>query len=317
MERDALSNFETLILIKVKAQEDIINSEFIYESGDFKHLGFNDMKSFNHVIQSIYRSAPICEGIGYYEYCNQIRESIYFCLKDGKRCSFVIPFRKDETNHYFLMNVNRGEGWLYVLFIFIDDKTDVFKFEDFSYGAFKDSLTGLFNYRTLISHIAENKRDGFLILFDLNKFKEVNDFLGHETGDAVIKAVAKYLISIASMREVFYRRSGDEFMILVFEQDMNYVLNLINNIEKFLESIPQQLGKDFHCSAAFGILELAYDKHITKNFELQSKLTDLAMYQAKKAKKLYHFISFDDSVSIVEKGDLDKRIKELGAQIKR
>ena len=318
MNKDLLSSFDTLVLIRVNdSGSDICESSFQYESSDFIHLGFKNFTSFNDVVNSIYRSASICEGIGYYEYCNQIKESIHYCLESGERYSFIIPIRKDSKTHYFIMNINKSGDSIVAMFFYLDEKDNLFNFEDFSSTTFKDTLTGLFNYHTLVSHIKENKRAGYLCLFDLNKFKEINDTLGHETGDDVLKCVANYLISTASMKEIFYRRSGDEFMILIFDENLDYTISLVNRIEEFLSTIPAQLHKDFHCSAAFGILQLSYDARITNNYDIQSKLTDLAMYQAKKNNQVYHLITYKDSIEIVEKGDLENRIKTIGRQIRR
>ena len=317
--KSTLSSFDSLILVKVKSDLDhIYESSFSYELGSFEMNDMINFHNFNEVISSIYRSASICEGIGYYEYVNQIKESIYFCLKEGKRSSYVLPLRKENDNHtyYYMMSINKRDDAIYALFIYFDEKSGLYNFDDISTGNYKDALTGLFNYRTLVSHINENKRRGYLILFDLNGFKLINDTHGHEVGDIVLKDIANYLISIATMKEVFYRRSGDEFMILIFENDMDYVLSLINKIEAHLEDMPNIIKKDIQCSAAFGVLELSKDDHKLLGYEIQSKLTDLAMYQAKTSHKRYHYISHDDALSIIEKGELEKRIKDITKRIR-
>lgn len=312
---DIVSNFTSLILLKVNKGKDIFASAFRYISGSFSSFGFKDYKNFDELIASIYKKAPICEGIGYYEYKNQIKEGINYCLSDGSGTSFIIPLRREDKTHYFIMNVSKNNEDMYVLFMYFDDKSGLYNLDDYSSGTFKDGLTGLFNYRTLVSHISENQRRGYLCLFDLNGFKQINDNLGHEIGDEVLRDIGNYLISISTMREVFYRRSGDEFMILIFEEDMNYVLSLINKIEEHIESLPKILNKEFVISAAYGILELNEDDN--EGYEYRSKLTDLAMYQAKKSNKLYHYISHEDAVSIMKKGDLDQRIKQIAHKIGR
>ena len=315
MDKQSLDKFTTLILVNVQGDlNSIYSSPFKYEVGSFNVAGIDNIHDFNELINSLYRSSPICEGIGYYEYCNQIKESIYFCLKDDIKASFIIPLRKNHKTHYFLMNINKSENGINALFVYFDN-SKIYNFEEFSSGTFKDALTGLFNYKTLVTHISDNKRRGFLCLFDLNKFKPINDELGHEMGDKVLISIAKYLISISSMNEVFYRRSGDEFMILVFEQDINYVISLIQRIEEHIENLTNELHKDIHTSAAFGILELAIGSSL--DYEMQSKLTDLAMYQAKKSHKLYHYITHEDAINIIAKGDLDSRISEIAKEIKR
>ena len=316
--KEILSNFKTFVLVKVDSDlNSIYQSHFSYVLGDFSLFNFKNYASFNDLINSIYRSAPICEGVGYYEYINQIKESIYFCLKNGNESSFIIPLRKDgeDKTHYFLMNLSSKDEAVYAFFTYFDQNAKLYNFEDFSSGTFKDELTGLFNYRTLVNHINENNRDGYLILFDLNGFKKINDNNGHEIGDIVLKEIANFLISTSSMQEVYYRRSGDEFMILIFEIDISYVFFLINLIERFIESIPQRIHKDIACSAAYGILELKKDNEF--GYVVSSKLTDLAMYQAKNSHKLYHYISHQDALNIIKMGNLDERIKEIANKIGR
>ena len=68
------------------------------------------------------------------------------------------------------MNINKSGDELCVLFIHFDNKSGLYNFEELSKGTFKDELTGLLNYKTLVSHISENNRRGYLLLFDLNGF---------------------------------------------------------------------------------------------------------------------------------------------------
>ena len=168
---------------------------------------------------------------------------------------------------------------------------------------------------TLCRCVSEGFNNEAIYEFDLNGFKKINDNNGHEIGDVVLKEIANFLISTSSMQEVYYRRSGDEFMILIFEIDISYVFFLINLIERFIESIPQKIHKDIACSAAYGILELKKDNEF--GYVVSSKLTDLAMYQAKNSHKLYHYISHQDALNIIKMGNLDERIKEIANKIGR
>lgn len=316
MKLQDLSCFDTLILVKVKKSENINYSPFEYLSGSFTSTGLKDFKNFDDLISSIYKSAPICEGIGYYEYCNQIKEAIYYCLTQGVRHSFILPLIHKGKTYYFLMNITKNEEDINVLFIYIEKETGLYDIESYLAGTFKDNLTGLFNYRTYVSHINDNKRDGYLCLFDLNKFKYINDTFGHDIGDKVLISIGDFLISTASMSEVYYRRSGDEFLILVFEKPVSHVLKVVERIEKHIESIGNELHFDFKCSAAFGILELKNSEN-ELDADTKSQLIDLAMYQAKKAGKRYHLITDEDAKTIIKQGTLEERIAEISKSIRR
>ena len=86
--------------------------------------------------------------------------------------------------------------------------------------AVTDQLTGLYNRRALVSHVAEHQtsRPGAavgLIFIDLDGFKHVNDTHGHATGDVVLAEVARRLSNAVCEPNSAYRLGGDEFVVLV------------------------------------------------------------------------------------------------------
>ena len=92
-------------------------------------------------------------------------------------------------------------------------------------SAFTDSLTGLSNRanftRVLAEQIKEGERTGkpfFLLVIDLDKFKEVNDSFGHDYGDRLLKAASKRLLSCVRDHDLV-SRMGDEFTIVLREID--------------------------------------------------------------------------------------------------
>jgi len=110
-------------------------------------------------------------------------------------------------------------------------------------------------------------------------------------------------------------------MILFLRDDLAYAKSVIAKIETYLEELSENALKHcpgLTCSASYGLLELQYPggKDVI-GLENQLKLADLAMYQAKKAHKRMHIISFEDAQSILEKGDLDLRLAKLARSISR
>ncbi|MGB8650983.1 MAG: EAL domain-containing protein [Mycobacteriales bacterium] len=83
--------------------------------------------------------------------------------------------------------------------------------------ALSDALTGLANRKLLGDRAAEAARDGAiaLVLLDLDRFKEVNDTLGHHVGDQLLMAVAQRLASSVRMGDTVARLGGDEFALLL------------------------------------------------------------------------------------------------------
>lgn len=84
--------------------------------------------------------------------------------------------------------------------------------------AARDSLTGLANRSGLLEHLARAlaSRDAFSLLFvDLDRFKEVNDAMGHQAGDQLLRVMAARLQEVAPVHALVSRPGGDEFVIVV------------------------------------------------------------------------------------------------------
>ena len=316
-----LESLKTLILCEVPIEENPFTASFSYVLGDFSFASLPTYQNLSEVIDAINPHGEVSIGIGFDTYCQNIRDAIYECQLSGKRATFMLPLWDEVTAHNFIMTVSKNKRVLSVLFIYFGDTSLFTNIDQMVADSFKDQLTGLFNRSTMLNHVRENHRDGYLCLFDLNKFKHINDTYGHGVGDEVLVSLAKYLIAISSMEEVYYRRSGDEFMILIFRHDLDYVHRLIDKIESFLEVIHENDLKAYEglrCSASFGILELLYpDGKEGLGADVEFKLVDLAMYQAKAAGLRTHLITYEDAKRILSNGDLDERLKTLAASIRR
>ncbi len=91
--------------------------------------------------------------------------------------------------------------------------------ERFRHAALHDSLTGLANRNKFVDLIAAKVKEGSqigLLYLDLDRFKTVNDSLGHSIGDELIREVAARLVTVIGDRGVVGRFSGDEFAILIY-----------------------------------------------------------------------------------------------------
>lgn len=156
--------------------------------------------------------------------------------------------------------------------------------------AYHDSLTQLPNRRLLLDRLEhaitvsyrENTMLAVLFL-DIDQFKPVNDQLGHDVGDELLKAIAIRITATLRQEDTVSRVSGDEFIILLntisLEQDAGIVAEkIINQIKtNFFIS-----GHEISISASIGIA--LYPHHGTTTEQLL-KNADYAMYQAKRAGK--------------------------------
>ncbi len=114
--------------------------------------------------------------------------------------------------------------------------------EKLRHNVWYDTLTGLPNRALFLQQVesalsrTNNSEKLFAVLFlDLNRFKVVNDSLGHLLGDRLLCEVAKRLIEVVSKKELVARLGGDQFLILLEDVDsLNAVLQVANRIQKQL-----------------------------------------------------------------------------------
>ena len=84
-----------------------------------------------------------------------------------------------------------------------------------------------------------------VIVFDLNQLKEVNDTLGREAGDEIIKKVASILINNQLENTDIIRSGGDEFLIYLVGYDEKYVTDYAKKLTKMMRNIPNSLGCEY------------------------------------------------------------------------
>ncbi len=159
--------------------------------------------------------------------------------------------------------------------------------EKYTYLALHDVLTGLPNRRSLfedadrILHKGNNKKAALLFI-DMDNFKYINDTMGHEFGDLLIKAASDRLSLDLLEKSTLYRLGGDEFIILAEETGQDRAEQLTADIlYSFKENFfVKNIG--LHISFSIGIA--IYPKH-GNNIEELIKSADIAMYKAKESGK--------------------------------
>lgn len=188
--------------------------------------------------------------------------------------------------------------------------------------AFSDVLTGLPNRSFLISHLElaveeKNSRGSaapmFAVLFlDLDRFKFINDTMGHDVGDELLKAVAARLRNCARPDDVVARFGGDEFVILLRnlhdpEEAMHVGARIVNAL-----ATPFQLGERTVQSG--GSVGIALSRESFSNSDEILRFGDIAMYQAKSHRngqvQLFHRGMLDESdAQGALKNDLESALK--------
>ncbi|TMN21425.1 GGDEF domain-containing protein [Lentibacillus cibarius] len=154
--------------------------------------------------------------------------------------------------------------------------------------AHHDSLTGLPNRRLfkkqLRKAIDHQHADGSgfaVILMDIDYFKQINDELGHDVGDAVIEEFGKRLNRVIRHDDMAARLGGDEFVILLSNvTSVNEAVAIAKEIQHTIKKPWTILGKHLHVSSSMGVA-MAPEKGATVFSML--KEADNALYEAKGA----------------------------------
>jgi diguanylate cyclase (GGDEF)-like protein/PAS domain S-box-containing protein len=187
------------------------------------------------------------------------------------------------------------------------------------YQALHDALTGLPN-RTLFYDRVEQtlltaEREGgriAMLLLDLDRFKEVNDTLGHAAGDHVLREVAQRLESCLRASDTVARLGGDEFGILLPKQ--NEPSEIIPLLEKLQAEIEKPIEIDGLPLGIEGSIGIAFYPDNAVEVEELMKHTDVAMYTAKEENHAYSFYerSTDthDPVQLTLVGELRRAIDQ-------
>ena len=149
-----------------------------------------------------------------------------------------------------------------------------------------DSLTGLANrtllFERLSNSITQSKRykDNIaLIIMDLDRFKEVNDTLGHHIGDQLLIAVSTRLLNLLRDSDTIARLGGDEFALLLAHSGENEARSVSRKILKAFEDPFDVYEHQLYVGASIGIS--VYPKH-GMDAETLIKCADVAMYVAKR-----------------------------------
>ncbi len=202
-------------------------------------------------------------------------------------------------------------------FILINDITDLKKMEEtIKHQASHDELTGLANralFADRFRHAAaearrNNKRLGLMFL-DLDRFKVINDTLGHDTGDELLKQAGARLTACTRRSDTVARIGGDEFNILVTGiARAEDTLPIIKKIRGSFEQPFLIKGQVLHVTASIGISIYPDDG---QDLETLLKYADVAMYHAKeKGGNDHQFYSAAINIRTLERLRLENQLRQ-------
>lgn len=181
--------------------------------------------------------------------------------------------------------------------------------------AMHDALTDLPN-RVMFNHrleqaVAQAQRHGRMLavmFVDLDRFKIINDTLGHEAGDHLLREVAQRLTGELRLSDIVARLGGDEFVVLLDDvADVDAVGVVADKIVNSLTSAFRIADQDVHVSASVGIAAYPAD---AQDMRTLMKYADIAMYRAKEqGRNNFQFYSDQISVHSFERLTLEAQLR--------
>ncbi|MBB3169785.1 putative bifunctional diguanylate cyclase/phosphodiesterase [Simiduia aestuariiviva] len=197
--------------------------------------------------------------------------------------------------------------------------------DEFRHRAFHDVLTGLPNrallserFHSVVSHSKRTQEPFGLFLLDLDNFKNINDTLGHELGDEVLKTTASRLLSCLRDEDLVCRLGGDEFLIIA--ESFNEPDSAHRVSEKLLTSLSESMivnGKRLDVKMSIGCA--VFPMH-GDNLTALKRAADIAMYAAKESGKNQYKIFHTDMEAtskhrLMVQNDLRSAIKQGEIQL--
>jgi len=208
-----------------------------------------------------------------------LREKVYeFC--DRRRQTWYEAHRNE------IRWVDGRPRTMYSIFDVTDKKQYQQKIEQ---QAYTDFLTGLFNRlcceRDLARTVDEAKKygeTGALLYLDLDDFKNINDGLGHQYGDVLLKRISESFLKVRGIEETTYRMGGDEFVIIIPPSWYSEQERIIDEIKEIFAKPWALKDSNYYCTMSMGVVTFPDEGDSVADLITKA---DLAMYEAKKSGK--------------------------------
>lgn len=246
----------------------------------------------------------------------RLQAAIDDCLRRQHRVTLLEPLSLATPGamamRYLRVTVNplsNPEGLLDgVVLVLSDVTTALVAARDREHAATHDALTGLPNrvllQERLVQVLARSSRhssSAAILFLDLNRFKHINDSLGHSTGDEVLRIVARRLQELIRDTDMVARWGGDEFVVVL--EDLADQAGVTAAATKVVEVLSRDIDLDetygklrLPCAVSVGVVVTPQDGNDVD--DLLSK-ADMAMYRAKaQPQAAFHFWSDDSNTGL-------------------
>jgi len=294
-------------------------NDFMYQEIDFYTSGIEVLNNLNCGI-----CVSSLEGdrilFANEEFCTclkndaDIKEQLLIELEDGKSREVYLPGedRWFEIHRREIQWLDQEKAELYTLYDISENKRYQQRIER---QANNDFLTGLYNRmrceKDLEAQITASKKngsEGALLYMDLDDFKHINDGLGHQYGDVLLKSISHSMQRIEGIESNCYRMGGDEFIIIVTENKYEMLDEILEGIAGIFSKPWFLKGADYYCTMSMGIARFPGDGDSVQDL---IRKADLALLEAKKSgKNCYEF--YTDSVKGVsfKRLDMEKNMRD-------
>jgi len=212
--------------------------------------------------------------------------------------------------------IRNGKGQLLAAIETLEDITERKRYEEqLEYQANHDDLTSLPNRNLLTDRIQQailmsrRSRNEVAVFFvDLDNFKFINDSLGHDVGDRILKIIAERLTGCVRSGDTVARQGGDEFILVISNQSASDQANIIAN--KVLKLISQPFRIDEHelvITCSIGISIFPRDG---EDVQTLIKNADVAMYRSKaQGRNTFQFFTAEMNARSFERMTMEKHLR--------
>ena len=261
-------------------------------------------------------------------YSNENYESLRITEQDRIELvdDLMHPERDLEGSHEFY--AKQSEKWLEISFSYINwvdgrkvclatiyDLTKTKQYQkEIEKRAGEDYLTGLYNrlrceedLEKMIHATVRSVDESALLYIDLDDFDHINDAIGHQNGDLLLKSVAEALNHIEGVSGHCYRIGGDEFVVLVSNRNFGRLENIIDSIKNVFSKPWYLGGKDYYCTMSMGVVIMPKDG-VTVDTLMQR--ADIALHWAKnQGKNRVEYYNSNQASNTSERLDLERAMR--------
>jgi len=262
----------------------------------------------NRYVRNVF-SREIREGILNDVFCRPV------CLEKESGSYEVHYFERSCWYDFYYTHLNWMNGKKVLLCSIYDISDKKIYQQKIEQQAYTDYLTGLYNRmcceRDLAKFVDTAKKEhthGALLYMDLDDFKHINDGLGHQYGDVLLRSIAHSVQHITGISDSCYRMGGDEFVIIIPADLYGNLSRIIKKIQDIFSKPWFLKGADYYCTMSMGVVTFPEDGDSVEDL---IRKADISMYEAKKTGKnrVTHYSDSADPAS-GKRLDMEKNMRE-------